>query len=126
MPDEVVVLDTSFQHGSDPVKLSWIFESGYPRSRKRVEQGSAYTWDEIIKAIGPYLVDEASETQLRNAIVTYVAQDIYKKNTKWATELYPSFELSSATWGMVLTHLRALKIVAVGTKKRSTTVRTHT
>jgi len=121
MPDEVAVLDTSFQHGSDPVKLSWIFESGYPHSRKRVEQSTSYTWDEIIKAIGPYMVDEASETQLRNAIDTYVAQDIYKKNTKWPTELNPSFELSTATWGMVLTQLRALKIITVGTKKRSTT-----
>lgn len=121
MPDEAGVLDTSFEHGSDEVKLSWIFESGYPRSRKRVEESSTYDWDFIIKAIGPYMVDEASETQLRNALNTHVAQNVYKKNTKWPTESEPSFELSAATWGMVLTQLRALKIIAVGTKKRSTT-----
>jgi hypothetical protein len=123
MPDEAGVLDTSFQHGSDEVKLSWIFGSGNSFSRKRVEESSTYTWDDIIKAIGPYMVDEASETQLRNAINTHVAQDVYKKNTRWPTEFDPSFELLAATWGMVLTQLRALKIVAVGTKKRSTTDR---
>ncbi|MGP9651498.1 DUF4062 domain-containing protein [Glutamicibacter sp. AOP38-B1-38] len=121
MPAEVVALDTSFQYGSDSVKLSWIFESGSPYNRKRVNQSSTYTWDDFIKAIGPHMVDEASETQLRNAINKYVAQDVYKKNTKWPTELDPSLELSAATWGIVLTQLRALKIVAVGTKKRSTT-----
>lgn len=121
MPAEAGVLDTSFQHGSDEVQLSWIFESGNPYNRKRVEDSSTYTWDDIIKAIGPYMVDEASETQLRNAINKHVAQDVYKRNTRWPKELDPSFELSAATWGMVLTQLRALKIVAVGTKKRSTT-----
>lgn len=119
--DEADALDTSFQHGSDKVRLSWIFESGNSFNRKRVEESSTYTWDEIIKAIGPHLVDEVSDTRLRNAINTHVAQDVFKKNTKWPTELNPSFELSAATWGTVLTQLRALKIVTVGTKKRSTT-----
>lgn len=121
MPDEAGVIDTTFQHGSDEVKLSWIFESGRPYTRKRVEESSTYTWDDIIKAVGPYMVDEASETQLRKAINIHVAQNVYRRNTKWPTELEPSFELSAATWGMVLTQLRALKIIAVGTKKRSTT-----
>ena len=119
--DEASVLDRSFEHGSDQVKLSWIYESGSPHNRKRVEESSAYTWDDIIKAIGPYMVDEASETQLRNAINTHVAQAVYKKNINWPTQLNPSLVLSAATWGTILTQLRALKLVAVGTKKRSTT-----
>lgn len=121
IPGEALVLDKSFEHGSDRVDLAWIFQSGYPLSRKRVEESSTYTWDEIIRAIGPYMADEASETQLRNAINTHVAQDVYRTNVEWPTEFQPSFQLSAATWGMVLTQLRALKMVAVGTKKRSTT-----
>ena len=114
-------LDSSFQHGSDKVKVSWIFESGNQYNRRRVEQTSPYSWDEIIEAIGPYMVDEASDTQLRNVIDTHVAQEVYKKNTKWPTEPHPTFVLSSATWGTILTQLRALKLVTAGTKKRSTT-----
>lgn len=120
-PDEVNVLDTRFQHGSDRVTLSWIFTSGGSSASKRVEENSTYTWDDIIKAIGPYMVDEASDTKLRNALDTHVAQDLYKKNTNWPREMNPSLVLSSASWGMILTQLRALKIVTVGTRKRSTT-----
>lgn len=121
VPEDAAVLDTSFEHGSDQVKLSWIYESGGSFNRRRVEQSSAYTWDDIIKALGPFMVDEASEIQLRDAINTHVAQDVYKKNVKWPTELDPSLVLSAATWGIILTQLRALRLVAVGTKKRSTT-----
>jgi hypothetical protein len=117
---EASELDTGFQHGSDTVKLTWIYESG-GYSRKRVEENSTYTWDDIVKAIGPYMVDEASDTQLRDAINTHVAQDVYKSRTSWPGEVNPTLVLSSATWGMILTQLRALNFVAVGTKKRSTT-----
>nr|WP_146077661.1 DUF4062 domain-containing protein [Clavibacter michiganensis] len=119
--DDATSLDTSFEHGSDPVKVSWIYESGGNFNRKRVEGASAYVWDDIIKAIGPYVMDEGSDTQLRDAIDLYVAQDVYKKNRNWPTELNPSLVLTTATWGMVLTQLRALRLVAIGTKKRSTT-----
>ena len=119
--EETTPLDTSFQHGSDPVTLSWIHESGAQYNRKRVEENSVYSWDDIIKAIGPYMVDEASDTNLRDAINTHVAQDVYKKNKRWPTEPNPSLVLSAATWGMILTQLRALKLISVGSKKRSTT-----
>lgn len=117
--EEATSLDRSFQHGSDEVKLSWIYESGTPRNRRRVEENSVYAWDDIIKAMGPYMVDEASETQLRDAINTSVAQDMYRKNRGWPTEPDPSLVLSAASWGMILTQLRALKVISVGSKRRS-------
>lgn len=112
-------LDLSFQHGSDKVKVAWIFESGTSFNRKRVEQVSTYTWDEVLKALGPFMVDEASERMLRGALDTHVAQDVYRKNQSWPKEVEASFHVSSATWGAVLTQLRALRVIATGVKKRS-------
>jgi len=115
-------LDTSFQHGSDQVKIGWIYESSKGSfTVKHVEEKSTYTWDEIIRALGPFMVDEASETRLRSALDTHVAQDVYKNHPSWPTERAPTLVVSAASWGIVLTQLRALRLVAPGTKKRSTT-----
>lgn len=120
-PQDATALDTSFQHGDDQVKVAWIYESGNSFNRRHVEETSTYTWDSIIKALGPFMVDEASESRLREAMNTHVAQDMYKKNKSWPTELDPSLVVTAATWGTILTQLRALQLVTVGVKKRSTT-----
>ncbi|PRY65402.1 uncharacterized protein DUF4062 [Glaciihabitans tibetensis] len=116
-------IDPSFQHGTDTVKLSWTFDGGPRHARKRVEESTAYKWDEIIQVIGPFMIDEAAEDSLRSTLSAHMSRPVYQRNTSWPTMPDITFNITDKAWGDVIVQLRALRMIETGAKKRSTTIK---
>ncbi len=113
-------IDESFEHGEDKVDLTFSIRStSYEFVNHTVELG--FTWDEIVEMLGPFMIDEASEQQLREiicadamaALVADPDDDTYRKAH------HPKAYLTDDSWGRILVQLRALRIITTGKKKRT-------
>lgn len=113
-------LDDDFAHGTEEVTLSLIHKGWYG-GRVEQQRELIYTWDEIMAALGPYMLDEASETTLRKAFNSHMLDDLQAVSeddgaAQWTS---PSAEISDKSWGTIIIQLRALRLITTGTKKRT-------
>lgn len=113
-------IDESFEHGADTVDLGFTVDSsslGF--SKQSVEL--SFTWDEIVEILGPHMLDEASDPQLRRIINDFAMNTLIedKDDDQYRTAYRPSAVISDDSWGKVLVQLRALGIISTGVKKRT-------
>lgn len=80
------------------------------------------TWDDLFGDIGPIMIDEATEEDVRNRVVQHafnVVDDEEKAKTKgWRDR---DATIYDDDWGMIVVQFRALGLIDKGQKKRSTT-----
>jgi hypothetical protein len=117
---EATVIDESFEHGEDKIDLSfWIDSASYDVTRHSVEL--TFTWDEIVEILGPYMMDESSERQLRGIIGSTAMQVLMDdpEDEQYRRMYHPTAEIAADSWGDVLVQLRALGIMRPGVKKRT-------
>jgi hypothetical protein len=114
-------LDDGFAHGTEEVELL-LTHKGYSYGGRVEEQGDlTYTWDEIIAVLGPFMIDEAPEPSLRDTFNNHMLSDIQNApadawTNGWSRQ---SAEISDKSWGTTIVQLRALRLIATGTKKRT-------
>jgi hypothetical protein len=115
------VIDVSFAHGQETTRVSLVHtgHSGYTR---RDEEGEiTCTWDEIVEVLGPFMLDEAPEPALRATFNKHLLRALQdEKSSGWATTWTgESAAVIDKSWGAVVVQLRALGLIATGTKKRT-------
>jgi hypothetical protein len=91
-------------------------ESRYSSNRRSVEWGAWRSWDEIFRVLGPLLMNEATETQIRLALSECINEsDAYNPGL----ESIHSNEVSDECFGAVIIQLRALGFIQKGIRKRA-------
>jgi len=115
-----VGMDESFAHGQEQVEVV-LTHKGRDSFRTLAEEGKlAYTWDEIMEILGPFMIDEAPEPSLRATFNNHLLRDIQSDaDGNWADFERESAEISDKSWGSIIVQLRALRLIATGTKKRT-------
>ncbi|MDQ1130955.1 DUF4062 domain-containing protein [Microbacterium sp. SORGH_AS_0888] len=116
-------IDTTFAHGSEVVSLAITHRGRDPHSYRTVDEDGTmdYTWDEIVEVIGPFMIDEAPEPTLRSTLESHILRDLQEEEDggweeEWTNE---TVLISDRSWGSIIVQLRALGIIATGTKKRT-------
>ena len=115
-----VEIDATFAHGVEEIELA-LKHKGY-RSGSVEEDGDlTYTWDEIIEVLGPFMIDEAPESAIRNTLNNHMLSEIQNDTEgSWATDWHrESAEISDKSWGAITVQLRALRLITTGSKKRT-------
>lgn len=113
-------LDETFAHGDEVVELTFEVSHGLAYSPTKQGVRLDYTWDEVIDLVGPVMLDEAPEAQLRKAlngsVTTYL---LAIEDGGWSETTILGATLADDSWGHVLVQLRALGVIRAGTKKRT-------
>ncbi|WP_162248078.1 DUF4062 domain-containing protein [Angustibacter sp. Root456] len=112
-------INESFEHGSDEVELEFVVSHGtYTRESQAVEL--EFTWDEIVDALGPSMIDEAAEPALRATFCSYAWKYLLEiPDSNWDGAAAPRMTITNDSWGRILVQLRALGIITTGSKKRT-------
>lgn len=116
--------------GEDPFGFEMRITGTHVRDRaKQSYQRKTYvwtiayetTWNEIVQLVGPSLMDEASEREIRGSLQNLGSQLIREQTDKWPDAIleWSRSEVSDATADDVLVQLFALDLVAHGKKKRT-------
>jgi hypothetical protein len=112
-------IDDFFAHGVEEVELS-VTHKGLGYGGSEEEEGVLdYTWDEIFEVIGPFMIEEAPESTLRETLNAHVLRDIQVQEgwaDHWRRE---TAVISDKSWGSIMVQLRALRLIETGTKKRT-------
>ena len=109
------------ESGDDPVQIGGTARF-VPRNDQFYSRGELggwqklLTWDEIFKDIGPLLINEASDREIKHSLsgFGYVADDINLEEIE-----LKEVELSMDYFGEIIVQLRALGLIDKGTKKRA-------
>lgn len=114
-------IDTSFAHGQDEIELRGEFFSSVFTGFTDFKTGIsiAYTWDRIIEVLGPAMITEASEDQLRMMINNLLLQDALRLNPDWNDPDEKNASISAESWGTIIVQLRALGLIRIGDKRRA-------
>lgn len=117
---ESTQVNVAFAHGQEEIQLD-LRHRGYEYGHQQEEVGDlTYTWDEIIEVLGPFMIDEAPEPTLRETFDNHMLTDIQKNSESWTGGWYrESAAISDKAWGSIIVQLRALRLIATGTKKRT-------
>ena len=75
------------------------------------------TWDTIFRAIGPSLIDEATQQSLAGVLQRF--HRLQPLDEGYALSTFPDIKVSLETWNAVLIQFRALGLMDIGTKKRA-------
>lgn len=112
-------LNDTYAHGQEEVELS-LKHKGYGIGREEEDGDLTYTWDEIVDALGPFMIDEAPEPSLRKTLNNHMLSEIQGEPKSWAAGwTNESAEISDRSWGAIIVQLRALGLITIGTKKRT-------
>lgn len=110
-------IDSQFEHGHDQISLNFTVQHGYDNSQNVALK---FTWDEIVSALGPAMLDEASETELRKRFCDLCWRELLAvPDGGWESVANPRVSIANDSWGVVVVQLRALRVIANGTKRRT-------
>ncbi|WP_278102221.1 DUF4062 domain-containing protein [Microbacterium proteolyticum] len=112
-------LNFEYEHGVDEVSFEfhlkgWENDQGY---RYDATAELTYTWDEVIETLGPFMIDEAPEPELRDRWNSHMFNDTQRLEG-WPSLSRGSATITDSTWGAIIVQLRALGAIMVGEKKR--------
>lgn len=111
-------VDESFAQGDDCVELTFsVSQRRYNDVPRSVER--EYSWDQLISILGPFMIDEASESSLRRVLSQHATGRLIADEAAWGELAHPSVDIVDSSWGTVLVQLRALGVITTGTKKRT-------
>ena len=113
--------------GSEPITLRmWVDDDSYPTAQQlqRVNVKCTTTWDGIFKSIGPKLIDEATEEDIRTRCkrhlfnAEFMSEDAVKAIIAIQQKGSLDYGLFDTSWDQVLMQLISLNLVDSGTKRR--------
>lgn len=112
-------IDESFEHGEDEVTVTFVVESGARWDRFQQEAEIEYTWDGLLRLLGPFMIHEAPEPQLRKILEDRAWSELLGLDKGWENLNLPAITITDDSWGRIVVQLRALGIITTGTKKRT-------
>lgn len=113
-------IDASFAHGSEKVELK-VTHTGWKGANEYAEDGVFnFTWDDIIQVLGPFMIDETPEPNLRAKFEKHMVSVLLEQQPEgWAIDWsLDDIDVADPSWGSIIVQLRALGVITTGTKKR--------
>lgn len=114
----------SLAQGEDEVVLN--FEYRYLNKQKNRLTNSAdfiFTWNEIYKAIAPYLVNECDEVDMAEVIKNYMKEKCYDELMILKSEMkihtYEKFQIKNSHFQIIKVQFQALGLIQKSVKNRS-------
>jgi len=106
-----------FEHGDDEVDLMFRYRGRYGFEVEEDDFELTYEWDEIVTTLGPFMIDEASESSLRTRWGSHAARDARDNDEHISKMEHLTFEITDSSWGQIIVQLRALGIIMTSAKK---------
>lgn len=122
LTEPVQKMDERFAHGDEALQLDLVHIGTDDSTFALVEESGSltYTWDAIFMLLGPYMVDEAPETQIRSTLNSHMLTMIYEESDDWSTNwMNQQASITDRSWGAITVQFRALGLIELGTKKRA-------
>lgn len=116
-----------FAQGKDEVCLKYSFNAyeilAYSRKGYTCEHEDNYTWDAIFACVAPSMIDECTDYIFRNSLEEFISQNSSWKKVKDYRDLEEEegFSIHQDSFDLVKVQLRALGLITLGEKKRSST-----
>ncbi|MCK2021982.1 DUF4062 domain-containing protein [Microbacterium sp. kSW2-24] len=110
-------LNASYEHGEDEITFEFRLKGFDYTGRYDSTAELTYTWDEVIETLGPFMIDEAPEPELRSRWDSHMFNDTQRLD-EWPELSRGSAEITDSTWGAIIVQLRALGAIMIGEKKR--------
>ncbi len=110
------VTDDSLEQGEDVVTLEghwYLRKEGATTATSQVWTAKA-TWDDIFKDVGPLLINEATSDDIQTTLARFHGWASHPKGSSYRAP----FSVTPESFNEVLIQLRALGLIAPGTKKR--------
>mgnify|MGYP000728258432 CR=1 FL=1 len=114
---------TALSQGSDEVDLSIQFygsertEKGWAKRREVFDVKT--TWDALFSFIGPLMIDEATEGEVRERVKTHLYLQLDDAQTDvWKDWTSRELKIFADDWDRIVVQLRALGLIDKGQKKR--------
>lgn len=110
-------LNIEYEHGDDEVRFEFQLtgRDGYVSYDAAAEL--TYTWDEVFETLGPFMIDEAPEPDLRARWNAHMYNDS-QRIEGWPDLSHGAASVTDSTWGAIIVQLRALGTIMTGEKKR--------
>lgn len=108
--------DEDFEQGDDRIEMWGDRRIGRIQSweGETADWGVLTTWDEIFRDLGPILINEATEQQMRTALSRFQQVDEIPDGYEYRD----SASIAPECWNEIIIQLRALGYIASGEKKR--------
>ena len=115
-----------FSQGDDEVKIDFSFEgtttsNDLDFSFYDCRSACYFSWNDLFSCIAPQMIDECSESELKNALSHFIALrfdwktvDDFKKLTS-----VRMFRIASEAFDLIKVQFRALGLITLGTNKRN-------
>ncbi|CAM3104527.1 uncharacterized protein DUF4062 [Williamsia muralis] len=112
--------EASLAHGSDEIELQIAVRSRLT-GQSSADPITTVTWDDIIQAIGPALIDEATEDEVKEKLKLCAYHGRMSESDIEAVNKVPNKRLyaSEDEFEKVVVHLRFLGMIESGTKRRA-------
>lgn len=110
-------LNLDYEHGPDEVTFEFQLKGRQRGHRYDETQELAYTWDDVLETLGPFMIDEAPEPDLRERWNSHMFNDTQRLKG-WPRLDQGSAKITDSTWGAIIVQLRALGAITTGEKKR--------
>lgn len=108
------------QSGKDTINLTGTFRR-YEREKgigdaKNGDWAARASWDDILRDVGPILLNEASESDVKQKLAAFIGWSGEFDGDKFR---YSSWSISSGSFAEVIVQFRALGLIQKGTRKRT-------
>lgn len=107
--------DPTLAQGDDEVELAFELSTASYLDDSRWEGTSNVTWDQVFGALGPSMLDEAADYELRRRLQDWLLS-MQENLPRHKSEL--NLHLNEDDWNSVVIQLRALGLIEMGAKKR--------
>lgn len=118
-----VRMNENFAHGQEEIELTITHGGRSLSSYSRESEGGTLvcTWDEIVEVLGPFMIDEAPEPDLRRTLEKHLLDNLFEDvEGGWSLDWKANdVKVSDRSWGAITVQLRALNLISTGTKKRT-------
>jgi hypothetical protein len=113
--------DSGLAQGADTLDVTFSYEADDPYDDNVYTDTLEMTWDAILRAVGPRMIDESPEHEIRAALAEAVREAV--KSQGGSAVDSRSVDVEDSDWNQILMQLRALGYVALGVRKRALTDR---
>jgi len=116
-----------FAQGEDKVRIKYSFTAYkrlvYEKEDYICDHEDEYTWNSIFACVAPSMIDECTDYIFRNSLEEFISQNSSWKKVKDYRDLEEEegFSIHQDSFDLVKVQLRALGLITLGEKKRSST-----
>jgi hypothetical protein len=110
--------DPTLDQGDDELLVHFKYFSDSWAETRQWNYRRNHSWNSILRALGPMMVDEASDVAIKKRFNAYLLDSISGEKDFTSIER-PAVEADIASWEKVMVQLRALGFIRTGQRKRT-------